>query len=151
MCLFNSLLDLTPKKTSKLHIIGPLWGDSISDWWVPNTKGPHIAKFMGPTWGPPGSCRSQMGPNLAPWPCYQGQWYGKHFHATMSCWVNPILPNTNKITPQGSLRVWAQPMRGDIIMQCTLSLAESMHRMISAPLPPCSEMLHLRPHLKKDI
>ena len=22
---------------------------------------------MGPTWGPPGSCRSQMGPMLAPW------------------------------------------------------------------------------------
>ena len=24
------------------------------------------AKFMGPTWGPPGSCRPQMGPMLAP-------------------------------------------------------------------------------------
>ena len=28
---------------------------------------PQIAKFMGPTWGPPGSCRPQMGPILAPW------------------------------------------------------------------------------------
>ena len=28
---------------------------------------PQIAKFMGPTWGPPGSCRNQMGPMLAPW------------------------------------------------------------------------------------
>ena len=27
---------------------------------------------MGPTWGPPGSCRPQMGPMLAPWNCYQG-------------------------------------------------------------------------------
>ena len=26
-----------------------------------------MAKFMEPTWGPPGSCRSQMGPMLAPW------------------------------------------------------------------------------------
>ena len=25
------------------------------------------AKFMGPTWGPPGSCRPQMGPMLAQW------------------------------------------------------------------------------------
>ena len=25
-----------------------------------------IAKFIGPTWGPPGSCRPQMGPMLAP-------------------------------------------------------------------------------------
>ena len=27
----------------------------------------QIAKFTGPTWGPPGSCRPQMGPMLAPW------------------------------------------------------------------------------------
>ena len=29
--------------------------------------GPQIARFMGPTWGPPGSCRSQIGTMLAPW------------------------------------------------------------------------------------
>ena len=34
--------------------------------------GAQIAKFMGPTWGPPGSCRPQMGPMLAPWTLYQG-------------------------------------------------------------------------------
>ena len=27
----------------------------------------QIAKFMGPTWGPPGSSRPQMGPMLVPW------------------------------------------------------------------------------------
>ena len=27
----------------------------------------QIARFMGSTWGPPGSCRPQMGPMLAPW------------------------------------------------------------------------------------
>ena len=27
----------------------------------------QIARFMGPTWGAPGSCRPQMGPMLAPW------------------------------------------------------------------------------------
>ena len=27
----------------------------------------QITKFMGPTWGPPGSCRTQMGPVMAPW------------------------------------------------------------------------------------
>ena len=30
-------------------------------------KWSQIAKFMGPTWGPPGSCWPQMGPMLAPW------------------------------------------------------------------------------------
>ena len=28
--------------------------------------------FMGPTWGPPGSCRPQMGPMLAPWTLLSG-------------------------------------------------------------------------------
>ena len=39
-------------------------------------KVPQIAKFMGPTWDPPGSCRP---PSWAPCrprePCYQGHWY----------------------------------------------------------------------------
>ena len=30
-------------------------------------KHPQIARSMGPTWGPPGSCRPQMGPLLVPW------------------------------------------------------------------------------------
>ena len=32
----------------------------------------QIAKFMGPTWGPPGSCRPQMGPMLASWTLVSG-------------------------------------------------------------------------------
>ena len=32
----------------------------------------QIAKFMGPTWSPPGSCRPQMGPMLAPWTLLSG-------------------------------------------------------------------------------
>ena len=41
----------------------------------------QIAKFMGRTWGPPGSCRPQMGPILAPWTLLSG-WTG---HATWEC------------------------------------------------------------------
>ena len=33
---------------------------------------PQIAKFMGPTWGPPGSCRTRMGAMLAPWTLLSG-------------------------------------------------------------------------------
>ena len=34
-----------------------------------------IARFMGPTWGPSGADRTQMGPMLAPWTKYKGlQW-----------------------------------------------------------------------------
>ena len=32
----------------------------------------QITKFIGPTWGPPGSCRTQMGPMLAPWTLLSG-------------------------------------------------------------------------------
>ena len=32
----------------------------------------QIAKFMGPIWGPPGSCRPQMGPMFAPWTLLSG-------------------------------------------------------------------------------
>ena len=37
----------------------------------------QIAKFMGPTWGQPGSCRSQMGPMLAPWTLLSGMCFQK--------------------------------------------------------------------------
>ena len=36
---------------------------------------PQIAKFMGPTWGPPGSCRPQVGPMLAQWTLLSGHNY----------------------------------------------------------------------------
>ena len=39
----------------------------------------QIAKFMGPTWGPPGSCRPLMGPMSAPRTLLPGQCTG---HAT---------------------------------------------------------------------
>ena len=32
----------------------------------------QTAKFMGPTWGPSGSCRPQLGPMLAPWTLLSG-------------------------------------------------------------------------------
>ena len=35
-------------------------------------SGVQIARFMGPTWGPPGSCRPQMGPMLATWTLLSG-------------------------------------------------------------------------------
>ena len=42
----------------------------------------QIARFMGPTWGPYGSCRSQMGPMLAPWTFLSG--YLPHSHSCRS-------------------------------------------------------------------
>ena len=39
---------------------------------LPISMGSQIAKFMGPTRGPPGSCRPQMGPMWAPWTLLSG-------------------------------------------------------------------------------
>ena len=39
-----------------------------------NTMATQIARFMGATWGPHGSCRPQMGPMLAPWTLLSGCW-----------------------------------------------------------------------------
>ena len=38
----------------------------LSHWKHPSLVLTPIAKFMGPTWGPPGSCWPQLGPILAP-------------------------------------------------------------------------------------
>ena len=36
-----------------------------------------IARFMGPTWGPPGADRTQVGPMLAPWTMLSGSLFLK--------------------------------------------------------------------------
>ena len=41
---------------------------------ITSPKLSQTAKFIGPTWGPPGSCRPQMGPMLAPWTLLSGMW-----------------------------------------------------------------------------
>ena len=59
-----------------------------------NTSQPQIAKFMGPTWGPPGSCRSQMGPMLVLWTLLSGAIFhksGRRSHAShrpVASWLN---------------------------------------------------------------
>ena len=39
---------------------------------MPQPVPPQIAKFMGPTWGPPGADRTNVGPMLAPWTLLSG-------------------------------------------------------------------------------
>ena len=42
-----------------------------------------IARFMGPTWGPPGDDRTQVGPMLAPWTLLSGiRWTVMTWHLT---------------------------------------------------------------------
>ena len=46
-----------------------------------------IARFMGPTWGPSGADRTQIGPMLAPWTLLPGLF----FSACQNNWFHPCL------------------------------------------------------------
>ena len=46
----------------------------------------RIPKFMGPTWGPPGSCRPQMGPMLAPWTLLSGLFWVHYCDILWASW-----------------------------------------------------------------
>ena len=54
---------------------------------VPTQMLPQIARIVGPTWGPPGSCRPQMGPMLAPRTLLSKPlWCGECFHVMTPSW-----------------------------------------------------------------
>ena len=49
------------------------WSALIHAWYTKPLPEPAlIARFMGPTWGPSGSDRAQVGPMLAPWTLLSG-------------------------------------------------------------------------------
>ena len=54
---------------------------------------PQIAKFMAPTWDPPGSCRPQMGPMLAPWILLSGTFWTNDYLMSL----RSIVTNFNEI------------------------------------------------------
>ena len=59
---------------------------------------PQITKFMGPTWGPPGSCRPQMGPMLAPWTLLSGTLHHQE------CWLTSISQGLYSLSCRTSYR-----------------------------------------------
>ena len=70
--------DKTRQSFTKIHdnIYGTTkllnWQDISGTWIFRHSNQSQIAKFMGLPWGPPGSCRTQMGPMLAPWTLLSG-------------------------------------------------------------------------------
>ena len=61
----------------------------------------RIAKFMGPTWGPPGSCRPQMGPILAPWTLLSGVYCYHHIDTEHTVPHGQRLQDDAKVTYRG--------------------------------------------------
>ena len=56
----------------------------------------QIAKFMGPTWGPPGSCRPQMGPMLAPWTLLSGHKLFVKWIPDAAIWEITVVPRATR-------------------------------------------------------
>ena len=46
---------------------------------------PQIAKFMGPTWDPPGADRTQVDPEMAPWTLLSRS--EEYMHSLLSCFI----------------------------------------------------------------
>ena len=57
--------DVVDHISDEINILIEMYA-SLREIRVSNLLPAQIAKFMGPAWGPPGSCRPQMGPKLAP-------------------------------------------------------------------------------------
>ena len=72
---------------------------------------------MGPTWGPPGSCRSQMGPMLAPWTLISGTpEYGAPPLPALENTINSMqysfpIPNKNKPTTSDHIDIYGKLTR----------------------------------------
>ena len=81
-----------------LHCHSPVWLVKLIGWmgkWQTAIAHPprwdmgtQIARFMGPTWGPPGADRIQVGPMLAPWILLSGE-----FVMSSKCDVYSIFTN----------------------------------------------------------
>ena len=93
----------------------------------------QIAKFMGPTWRPPGSCRPQMGPMLAPW--------------TLLSWITSKLRST-KAVPKSNSSVFHVVVRWGLFLNTCMGdlclIAVRLNSLI--PLWSTSPRLQCAPH-----
>ena len=67
----------------------------------------QMARFMRPTWGPPGSCRPQMGPMLAPWTLLSGSPGITAVNMTLSAFLCQTVPS--QTMPVGARRINSEP------------------------------------------
>ena len=68
----HQAITLTNIDSSSNAFVAFTWEQLLKKCWWNLSITSQIAKFMGPTWSPPGFCGSQMGPMLAPWTLLSG-------------------------------------------------------------------------------
>ena len=74
----------------------------------------QISRFMGPTWGPPGSCWPQMGPMLAPWTLLSGVLSSDNFwvlHATATNLSGAEAEYPRQTTARSLYHIWLLMIR----------------------------------------
>ena len=86
--------------------------------WIPSPgcRTTQIAKFMGPAWGPPGSCRPQMGPMLAPRTLLSGYTAPLTLSA---CLIDHLM--LALITPQRTSQGWLKKHYIQDVSECKLT------------------------------
>ena len=71
-CLLSYVIATHLKVLNRFHLKVPNLQMSCKDLIARQATKTQMVRFMGPTWGPPGSCRPQMGPILASWTLLSG-------------------------------------------------------------------------------
>ena len=102
-----------------------------------------IATFMGPTWGPPGSCRREMGLMFAPWTLLSG--HASRTNAQVQCcasviyininWLWNVFINTNQTFR--TLLYWIVPWCGDLDKNCRISSSSYQHQLTHSTSSQC--------------
>ena len=101
--------------------------------------GSQIAIFMRPTWGPPGSCRPQMVPMLAPWTLLSGM-FTIALHSADRTKAKPVNQTCmNLAAIKLNIRPWNSP--GDLWY---LSIYQSKQKRKTRWLNPIETYPHYR-------
>ena len=99
-CKTHNIFELHIRQKNNFHVLA-------ADGWLDKLS--QIAKFMGPTWGPSGSCRPQMGPMSAPWTLLPGaldEWSSHNFKA---CAFDGSRWDASNDSPNKSYPIWHSP------------------------------------------
>ena len=78
----------------------------------------QIAKFVGPTWGPPGSCRPQMGPMLAPWTSLSGWCFYDDVLKILYIYIYICKPSSTVSRHLQNNTTWWQVLFPSMYMRC---------------------------------
>ena len=107
--MLRSTIDVTLKSPPSNHRCA-VW---LQDMQSPCMMTPLIARFMGPTWGPSGADRTQVGPMLAPWTLLFGAGRLNNGCRHISCENWTMNYSDHRTCHKQILNILLQVLRGD--------------------------------------